>query len=310
MRYNIRWMAKIKQRITQLAGIAGTLACLGLFAARPSFPTPDKLIVLLFFVFLIFRQATEMLRRLGPFVALLLVYESFRSVADRLNGHVNYSLAPHFDRLVFGSLPTKTLQGWLWRGHTSWYDVALYIPYLLFFIAPLGLAILVWKTREKAYWRVVWTYLVVFFAAFLTFLIFPTAPPWLASQNHYIEPITRVSTSVWFSLGIHNFPSLYNHIAPNPVAAAPSLHAAAATLLAIFVFKLYGWRWGCLASLYPLLIYLGVVYEGEHYVFDVIAGVIYAIAGYLLTPWFIKVLSRSNRRLPRPGASARTAKRI
>lgn len=285
-------MAKIKQLTPQLIGAAGCLACLVLFASRPSFPTPDKLIVFLFFVFLIFRQGTEMLKHLGPFVALMLVYESFRSVADRLNSHVNYSLAPHFDRLIFGWLPTRRLQDWLWRGHTSWYDIALYIPYLLFFIVPLGLAILVWKTRDKDYWRVVTAYLLVFFGAFLTFLAFPTAPPWLAAQNHYIEPITRVSSSVWYSLGIHNFPSLYNHIAPNPVAAVPSLHAAAATLLALFAFQLYGRRWGLVSLIYPLLIYFGVVYEGEHYVFDVVVGIVYALAGYYLTPRFLGVLAK------------------
>lgn len=225
-----------------------------------------------------------MLKRLLPFVILILVYESFRSVAHQLNSHVNYTLAPHIDRLLFGKLPADYLQQWLWRGHTSWYDVVFYIPYMLFFVIPLGLALLVWKTRDKYYWAVVTTYLLVFFAAFITFLAFPAAPPWLAAQNHYIEPIVRVSSSVWFSLGIHNFPSLYNHIAPNPVAAVPSLHAACATLFSLFVFKLYGRRWGLLSLIYPVLIYVGVVYEGEHYAFDVITGILYAVVFYLFTP--------------------------
>ncbi len=274
-------------------GVVGSIACLVIFIDKPSFPTPDKLIIFLFFVFLIFHQAKTMLLRLGPFVALLLVYESFRGIAHSLNDHVNYSLAPHMDRLLFGKLPTVTLQNWLWRGHTTWYDIVFYIPYMLFFVVPLGLAILVWKTRDSYYWRVVVTYLLVFFGAFLTFLAFPAAPPWLASQNHYIEPIARVSSSVWFSLGIHNFPSLYNHIAPNPVAAVPSLHSACATLLSIFIFKLYGRRWGLVSLIYPVLIYVGVVYEGEHYAFDVIAGISYAAAGYLVTPSFMRLAGRA-----------------
>ncbi len=276
-----------KGRILQLVGVAGTLTSIYIFIRDPSFPTPDKLVIFLTFVFLIFRQAKEMLKRLLPFVALLLVYESFRGIADQLNTRVNYTLPPDFDISVFGRLPTATLQDWLWRGHTSWYDIALYIPYMLFFVVPLGVALLVWKTREKHYWRVVATYLSVFFGAFLTFLLFPAAPPWMASQLHYIEPITRVSSSVWFSLGIHDFPSVYNHIAPNPVAAVPSLHMAIPVLTSIFIFKLYGRRWGWLSLIYPLVIGFGVVYEGEHYVFDVLAGTLYAFAGYLLTPKLI-----------------------
>jgi membrane-associated phospholipid phosphatase len=300
-------MNKIKSRIFKMTGLAGTLACIVIFIWKPSFPTPDKLIVFLFFVFLIRGQATEMLKRLGPFVALILVYESFRSLVPRLNSKVHYSLAPHADRLLFDSLPTKTLQNWLWRGHTSWYDVVLYIPYLLFFVIPLGLALLVWKTRDKYYWQVIWTYLVVFFAGFLTFLLYPSAPPWLASQNHYIEPITRVSSSVWSSLGIHDFPSFYDHIAPNPVAAIPSLHAACATLLTIFIFKLYGRRWGIVSAIYPLLLYVGVVYEGEHYAFDVICGIFYAVAGYYLTPALQRLFKRLNKNLPLPKRAVRAS---
>jgi membrane-associated phospholipid phosphatase len=246
----------------------------------------------LFFVFLIFHKAKELLWRLGPFVVLILVYESFRSIADHLNSHVNYSLAPHIDSFLFGGLPTAYLQHWLWRGDVRWYDFVFYAPYLLFFIIPLGLAVLVWQTREKFYWRVVWTYLLLFFSGFLTFLIFPAAPPWLASQNHYIEPIARVSSNVWSALGIHDFPSFYNTIAPNPVAAVPSLHAGVSALFSIFVFKLYGKRWGLISLIYSLTLCIGVIYEGEHYAFDVLLGVLYAVAAYYLTPKLSKLISR------------------
>ncbi len=278
-------MTKIKEPLARIIGIAGTIACLALFLRSPSFPTPDKLIVFLFFVFLIFHQAAEMLKRLLPFVVMILVYESFRSLVPKLNNHVNYTLAPHFDRLLFGKLPVIYLQAWLWKGHTSWYDVVLYIPYLLFFAIPLALAILIWKTRDKHYWQVVTAYMLTFFAAFVTFLLFPAAPPWLASQNHYIPHIVRVSSYVWASMGIHNFPSLYNHLSANPVAAVPSLHSACATLFSLIVFKLYGRRWGALSLIYPVLIYIGVIYEGEHYLFDVLTGIVYAVAAYLAAPY-------------------------
>jgi membrane-associated phospholipid phosphatase len=273
-----------RKMLTKTIGLSGMLICVALFVVRPSFPTPDKLFIFLLLLFMAFGQAWELFKRLFPFVAVILVYESFRSVADHLNTHVDYLLSPHADRLLFGSLPTVYLQNWLWQGHAVWYDYVLYIPYLFHFVLPLGLAILVWKTRESQYWRVVSTYLVVAFGAFLTFFIFPSAPPWLASQNHYIEPITRISSQVWAGLGLQDFPSFYDHISPNPVAAVPSLHAAWAALLFIFTLKLYGRRWAALAAIYPLLIFIGTIYEGEHYAFDVIAGIVYAIVGYLVTP--------------------------
>jgi len=292
-------MPKNKAIIFKVIGIAGIAASLIAFIDRPSFPTPDKLFVFLLFVFMVAGQAREMVRRLFPFVAVMLVYESFRSVADKLNTHVDYSLAPHFDRLLFGNLPTVYLQNWLWRGRTSWYDFVLYIPYLLHFILPLGLAVAVWQTRERWYWRVVWTYLVVAFGSFLTFFLFPAAPPWLASQNHYIPHIVRISSEVWAGLGIQDFPSFYNHIAPNAVAAVPSLHAAWAALFVIFIYKIYGRRWAILACIYPLLIFVGTIYEGEHYAFDVLAGILYAAAGYKITPYIMKKALSLKRPKPR-----------
>ncbi len=269
-----------------------------LFIREPSFPTPDKLFIFLFFVFLAFKEAGEMVKRLGPFAAWIIIYESFRSVVPRLNTHVNYTLAPYFDRLVFGQLPTATLQHWLWKGHTSWYDIALYIPYLLFFVIPFGLAILVWKTQDKHFWRVINTYLVLFFGAFVTFLLFPSAPPWLASQNHHIEPVARISSNVWNHLGIHNFPSVYNHLAVNPVAAVPSLHAACGLLFTLFIFKLYGRRWGLISLIYPTTLIFGIIYEGEHYVFDVFCGLAYALAAYALTPRLMR-LARPHLKTPK-----------
>jgi len=41
------------------------------------------------------------------------------------------------------------------------------------------------------------------------------------------------------------------------------------------------------AAIYPFLIFVGTIYEGEHYSFDVFAGIVYASIGYYVTPWFM-----------------------
>ncbi|MEK7095679.1 MAG: phosphatase PAP2 family protein [Patescibacteria group bacterium] len=282
-------MTKYREKIGQAVGIAGALASTWLFVRNPSFPTPDKLVVFMIFTFMIFKQALVMLRLFGPFILILLAYESFRSVADQLNGHVNYTLAPGIDDALFGNLPTVYLQNWLWDGHVRWYDLAFYLPYMLHFVLPIGLGVLIWKKRENYYWRFVTTYCLSAFMAFFTFLLFPAAPPWLAVQNNTIEPITRITSEVWGTLGVRDFPSFYNEITPNIVAAIPSLHAAWATLLSVFIFKYFGRRWGTLSLLYPFAIFIGTVYQGEHYAFDIIAGAVYAYVAYLLTPPLMRV---------------------
>lgn len=268
-------------------GVLGTLLCLVAFALSPSWPTPDKLLVFLTFIFMIFGRAWAMLKRLLPFVAILLAYESFRGLLPQLNAQVHFAFMPDADRLVFGgALPTVALQHCLWHGHVQWFDFVFYGAYMLHFVLPLGLALLMWKYHARHYWRVMSTYIVASYAAFVTFWLFPAAPPWMAADAHVIPHITRISSEVFAAMGISDFPSLYNHISPNPVAAVPSLHAAYATLLSLFVWKYFGRAWGALSLLYPLLIYVGTVYMGEHYAFDELAGIAYALASFGLVMVF------------------------
>lgn len=277
------WSHHIPQSFFRYVGFVGTVLTVGLYVTHPSWPTPDKIIILLIFIFMMFGQASQMLLRLGPFVALLLVYESFRSLVPNLNTRVEYMWMIRVDEVLgHGRLPTKILQSWLWHGSVKWYDFALYGVYMLHFILPIGVAILIWKLRSQAYWRYVITFIGVSFAGFITFLVFPAAPPWLASDKMLINPgIVHVSSQVWWHLGITDFPSFYNKLSPNPVAAVPSLHAAYATLLVLFVWQLFGRARGLLMAVYPTLIYFGTVYMGEHYVIDELIGSLYAIVLFI-----------------------------
>lgn len=260
----------------------GVLVCLWLFSLEPSWPTPDKLLILLIFIFMMFGQAWAMFKRLFPFVAILLVYESFRGIADNLQNNVHFTFMADVDRWMFGGqLPTNLLQDLWWHGHVQWYDFVFYGAYMLHFILPLTLAILIWKYHDHHYWRVVGTYCFLSYAGFLTYLLYPAAPPWMASDMQIIPEMERVSSHVFAAMGIHDFPSLYNDISPNPVAAVPSLHAAYATLFALFVWKYFGWKWGAPSIIYPALIYVGTVYMGEHYAYDELLGGVYAVASFV-----------------------------
>jgi hypothetical protein len=291
------------RRGVAIVGILGTLACVVLFILHPSWPTPDRLLLVLTFLFMIFNQALRMLRRLLPYVIVLLVYELFRSLIPHINGHVHYALMPMFDQKMFGGqLPTSILQSWWWHGRLNWYDFMFYQVYMLYFTLPTLLVLLVWKLRPDHYWRVVNTFLGVAFAAFITYALYPAAPPWIASNANLIPHIERTSSLAYQAMNIQNTPSAYNVIPPNLVAAVPSLHAIWATLFAIFVWRLFGKRWGLLASLYPILTYVGTVYMGEHYAFDEILGIVYAAVAYATVYSF----SFAQKPWPRPSVIMQT----
>lgn len=269
-------------------------AVVALFAVERNFWTPDTLFVVLLALFVVLGQARAFFLRFAPFILLLLTYDSFRSIADQLNNHVNYTPMIRFDMfLTGGSLPTLDLQNILWHGHVQWYDFYFYFLYTIHFLAPVLLAVLLWKTRDKLYWPFVAALAGLSFAAFITYVIFPAAPPWMASDLHYFTPIHRISSDVWAAMGVSNFSEIYANISPNPVAAVPSLHSAYPVLFVLFLCRAFSWRRMWWTWFYPLSMWLGVVYLGEHYIFDVVLGAAYAITAYALTMQYFAWRSRN-----------------
>jgi membrane-associated phospholipid phosphatase len=69
---------------------------------------------------------------------------------------------------------------------------------------------------------------------------------------------------------------IYGAFDTNPVAAMPSLHAAFPTACALVGWRAYGKRIGAVLFLYAGSMMVSVVYLGEHYGVDVLAGILTA----------------------------------
>ena len=239
--------------------------------------------------------------RFVPFLGLLVVYDSFRSIADDLNHYVNYLPMIRFDEFIgFGHLPTVVLQSLLWHGHLNWYDFYFYFLYTIHFLVPVIFGLILWKYRPKLYWPFVFSFVVLSFAAFITYIAFPAAPPWMAAQLGYItEPLHRISSDVWYAMGITNFSEVYGNLSPNEVAAVPSLHSAYPLLATMFMITAFGFKRVWWLLIYPISMWIGVVYLGEHYVFDVIAAIVYVLITYVATMRFYRWYNQPTRRLKR-----------
>jgi hypothetical protein len=267
---------------------------LAIIITERTFWTPDVLFVILLALFIVFGQTRAFLLRFAPLILLLLAYESFRSLIPHLNGHVHYFEMIRFDHAIAGGItPTARLQNILWHGHLNWYDFYLYFLYTIHFLMPIALGVLIWKKfGDTKYWQFMTALLLLSYLAFLTYLLFPAAPPWMASDLKYMEPIHRISSDVWWAMGIKDFSSFYAKLSPNPVAAVPSLHSAYPTLFALFIVNLFKGKKFWLVWIYPASIWFGVVYLGEHFVFDVILGVAYAFLAFYATNAFFKWQSK------------------
>jgi hypothetical protein len=285
---------------TQFA-LRGTVLVLvvALLISKRTFWTPDTLFVILLAVFTVFGQTRSFLVRFLPLVSLLLLYEVFRGIADDLNRTVHYTEMINFDRWMFGgNLPTVILQQWWWHGAVQWYDFYFYSLYTIHFLMPVILAVILWKKADHYYWPFVWAIIGLSFAAFVTYIVFPAAPPWMAKDaGIIIEPLHRISSDIWRAMGIQDFSEVYSRLPANPVAAVPSLHSAYPLLFALFVVLAFGRKYWWV-FVYPLSMWFGVVYMGEHYVFDVVLGAFYAVLAVYGSLRFMRWYRRELRRHP------------
>ncbi len=145
------------------------------------------------------------------------------------------------------------------------------------FIAPMLFAFLLWMTSRSVFKEYTSALLLLSFAAFITYVLYPAAPPWMASGEGYLPPLQKVMDSTVALLGSPiSMPSVYSLFRGDAVAAMPSLHAAYPLLLLLFAVRKFK-TWGLVLVPYVAGVWFAVIYLGEHYFIDVLIGAVYAI---------------------------------
>jgi PAP2 superfamily len=263
---------------------------------------PDRYFVVLLVPMLFIRRARAFVLDWSPFLLLLFSYEFLRGLAGKV-GQVHYFVAMHFDQLLFGTPPSVWLQQRFAHSAPAPYDYVAAVLYLMHFVAPLTFAFVLWMRSREEFARFTSSFLVLSYAALATFVVFPAAPPWLASQQGYLPEVHEQVGVVLSVFPSHfNLPTVYQLFDPNQVAAIPSLHAAYPLLLLLFACRFFGRRALVLAP-YVVGVWLAVIYMGEHYVFDVAVGALYSVAAFVLTDHVLLRLRRTRR----PAESAAAA---
>jgi hypothetical protein len=293
------------RRLTAAGLLAFILASAGLVAAEGLILSRDWLFAWLLLGLLavsladVKRWARGVIVDWLPLMAVLLLYDLSKPVSDWLGSRPH--LLPQLDAdrwLTGGAVPSDFLQHALYRpGVAHWYDVAAFFVYLSHFFVTLTVAAVLWRVAYPRFreWRALVVTLAT--AGFATYVLFPAVPPWLAAYQGHIAPVRRVVADMWSQVGIEPAHALFENHGEfyNQVAALPSLHAAYPLLLALFAWP-YARRWlrGLLVA-YVVAMGFTLVYTGEHYVADVLAGWAYAGTTYAAVSAF-----RRRVRLPRP----------
>ncbi len=184
-------------------------------------------------------------------------------------------------RILGGELPSTWVQRqWFDPARVDLFDQFWTVVYLSYFIVPHAVAIILLLRNRHLSWRYVAATAMLFLIGIVAFAALPTNPPWLPSPNDAGGSVMRVINIVLADAGLRNaLPAgggamaQHHSFEPNPVATIPSIHLGVTALL-VPLATTSGWR--IVALLYTAAMGFSLVYLGEHYVLDAVAGAIAA----------------------------------
>jgi hypothetical protein len=204
-----------------------------------------------------------------------------------------------------GGVP-MTLHDWLQPHAAPALDVFFAIPYGTFLFAYIGFAVFLWTRDFRALERFTWAFFALNLAGFLTYHLYPAAPPWYFHAHgctvdltaHATEGPNLARVDRW--LGFRYFHGMYGR-ASDVFGAMPSLHCAYP-----LVIVLEGWRHmrtlgRALAVGFCVSMWCAAVYLDHHWVLDVVAGAAYAIATVALLRWLFSVRDAADARVAHTG---------
>ncbi len=242
------------------------------------------LLGLLGFLDVINETTRRFLRTFLPFIATGVIFDSMRYYYwPGIDGRVHVAGPYELERAWFG-VGGRTLNEVFLDHHWAIADLAAGFAYLTFVAEYLGMALLLFlrgvTQRAATFAR---CFFVVNVFGFVTYFIYPAAPPWyvtahgLGPAEAHVVPSAAAAQRFDVLLGTHFFDRLYGH-GIDAFGAIPSLHVAYPLMAAVLAFRtpsLRIVRWPA-AAFAPLMCF-SAIYLQHHYVIDVLFGLTYAL---------------------------------
>jgi membrane-associated phospholipid phosphatase len=232
-------------------------------------------------------RSRSFLKTFFPFMLTGVIYDSMRyfywqGIAGRVHVAEPYLL----ERAWFG-VGGRTLNEIFLANHWATLDLACGFAYLVYVGEYLALALfLQFRGRSDGARTLAICFLLVNVMGFITYFIYPAAPPWYVAQYGLgparmdVTPFPAAAHRFDVLLGTHFFDQMYGR-GVDVFGALPSLHVAYPLLAALWAFRMAELRWARWpAVLFFLLMCLSAVYLQHHYVIDVLLGVTYALATF------------------------------
>jgi len=200
---------------------------------------------------------------------------------ERLRARLRSRYPIRTDKLIgAGRLPNARLQrAFAGRPGAGALDKVLTWTHWLWFIEPyLSLAFILARHNER-FPRSARQMAAIFDIGCAVYFAVPTAPPWWSSEQGLTEEgVRRIMVEVGETTWGRAWGRMYDVLGGNPWAAMPSLHFATSLQAALSLSEA-GKVEGALGWGYAGTLGFALVYLGEHYVTDLLAGglLVYAV---------------------------------
>ena len=210
----------------------------------------------------------------------IMVHEIPYDDPERLRARLRSRYPVVSDRVLGGGrLPNTRLQHALAKlPRVGLLDRFLTWTHWVWFFEPyLSLALILVRHHDR-FPRAARQMAAVFDVGCAVYFALPTAPPWWASENGVTEgeEVRRIMVEVGEDTWGSAWPKMYDVLGGNPWAAMPSLHFAT-SLTAALALSEAGKVEGALGWTYAGTLGFALVYLGEHYVTDLVAGALLVV---------------------------------
>ena len=243
--------------------------------------------------------------------AYLAAYEMPHDDPEALRRRVRVDYPVRVDRVLgAGTLPNVRLQRALRRdGGFRRLDEVLVWAHWLWFLVPHSALLYVLLRRPERFERAAVLTYAVFDLGAVVYWALPTAPPWYAAERGRIPagatpPLQRMMVAYGEEFWGPRWGRLYDVFGGNPLAAMPSLHFATSVNAAHLLGEV-GPLEGAVGWAYTTTLGLALVYLGEHYAVDLLAGLALTEAVRTQGPRAAPLLRRIARRVQALEAHAR-----
>jgi membrane-associated phospholipid phosphatase len=206
---------------------------------------------------------------------------------ERLRSRLKISYPIKADRLLGGGeLPGVRLQRARGEG-ISFLDRFLSITHWAWFLEPYAGLLWILTRHESEFPRAARQMAATYDIGCAIYFAVPTAPPWWAAEEGHLDPgperiaaevadedapaLRRLMVDVGEQTWGRAWPRMYETLGGNPWAAMPSLHFATSVLAALLLGE-RSRAAGAAGWAYAGTLGFALVYLGEHYVTDLIAG--------------------------------------